>query len=101
MSGFAGSSPAKKQRREAFVSKKRSQNLRAECAGLVAGPVAPIAKKVAQAIEHSDKPKQKRTEAYDKESSDGFEIRFRRFLTCPYGEKNQARASYEAEKKYA
>ena len=37
MSGFAGSSPARKRRRGVSVSRRRSQSLKAECAGLVAG----------------------------------------------------------------
>lgn len=37
MSGFAGLSPAKKRRQETFVLRKPSLNLKAECAGHVAG----------------------------------------------------------------
>jgi hypothetical protein len=40
MSGFAGSSPGRKQRREAFVSRRHSRSLKAECAGLVVGRAA-------------------------------------------------------------
>ena len=39
MSGFAGSSPAKKRRRDVSVSRRHSRSLRAECADPAAGPV--------------------------------------------------------------
>ncbi len=43
MSGFAGLHLAKKRRREISVSRRRSQNLKAECVGHVVGPVVLIA----------------------------------------------------------
>jgi hypothetical protein len=44
MNGYAGLYLAKKRKQEVSVSGKHSQNLRAECAGLVVGPVAFIVK---------------------------------------------------------
>ncbi|MFM2357674.1 MAG: hypothetical protein RJA61_411 [Candidatus Parcubacteria bacterium] len=44
MSGFVGLSPAKKQRRELFVSQKQFQNSRTECVDLVVGPDVLIGK---------------------------------------------------------
>ena len=43
MSGFAGSSPAKKQRQGLSISRRPSRSLKAECAGRVVGPAALIA----------------------------------------------------------
>ena len=46
MNGFAGLHLAKKRRREAFVLRKHSQNLRAECVVLVVGLVVSTVEKL-------------------------------------------------------